>query len=120
MERELPHTDLLPHLFRQEYARITAALCRYLGLREVELAEDIASDAFLKASEHWALHGLPKDPVAWLYTVARNKVRDHLKHRSIVDSYAKIELARDPAALRPAAAHRRKPGGRIEPIVCVC
>jgi RNA polymerase sigma-70 factor (ECF subfamily) len=62
---------------------MTAVLCRHFGLEHIEIAEDIASDTFLKASEHWALHGVPDNPTAWLYTVARNKAKDHLRHKKI-------------------------------------
>ncbi len=76
--------EILPHLFRQEYARMTAVLCRHFGLDRIEVAEDIASDTFLKASEHWALNGIPQNPVAWLYMVARNKTKDYLRHVTAV------------------------------------
>lgn len=83
------YTELLPHLFRQEYAKMTAVLCRHFGLAHIEIAEDIASDTFLKASEYWAVHGVPDNPTAWLYTVAANKLKDYFKHRSIFDSRIK-------------------------------
>ncbi|WP_349292810.1 RNA polymerase sigma factor [Elizabethkingia ursingii] len=75
--------DILPHLFRQEYAKMTAVLCRLFGIHHIEIAEDLASDTFLKASEYWALHGIPENPSAWLYTVAKNKAKDYYKHTSI-------------------------------------
>ncbi len=77
------HSDLLPDLFRQEYAKMTAVLCRHFGLDHIEAAEDIASDTFLKASEHWAVNGIPENPTAWLYAVAKNKAKDYLKQISL-------------------------------------
>jgi RNA polymerase sigma-70 factor (ECF subfamily) len=71
--------ELLPHLFRTEYRKITAVLSKLFGLEHIEIAQDIASDTFLLASESWALKGLPENPVAWLYTVAKNKARDYLR-----------------------------------------
>ncbi|HTG56003.1 MAG TPA: hypothetical protein VL943_07045, partial [Niabella sp.] len=68
MTRAKSHNEILPHLFRQEYAKMTAVLCRHFGLKHIEVAEDIASDTFLKASEHWAINGIPQNPAAWLYT----------------------------------------------------
>lgn len=68
---------------------MTAVLCRHFGLAHIEIAEDIASDTFLKASEYWAVHGVPDNPTAWLYTVAANKLKDYFKHRSIFDSRIK-------------------------------
>lgn len=81
------HNELVPHLFRLEYAKMTAVLCRHFGLRHIEIAEDITSDTFLKASEHWAINGIPENPTAWLYTVAKNKAKDYFKHISIVETH---------------------------------
>lgn len=74
---------LLPHLFRTEYSKITAVLCKLFGIEHVEIAEDIASDTFLLASETWGIKGLPENPAAWLYTVAKNKAKDYLKRNTL-------------------------------------
>lgn len=88
----VPQHELIPHLFRQEYAKMTAVLCRHFGLKHIEIAEDIASDTFLKASEHWAINGIPENPIGWLYTVAKNKTKDYFKHISIFETKIKNEL----------------------------
>ena len=75
--------ELIPHLFRTEYRKIVVVLCKLFGIEHIEIAEDIASDTFLAASELWGLKGLPENPVAWLYTVAKNKSKDYFKHHSI-------------------------------------
>ncbi len=75
--------ELIPHLFRTEYRKIVVVLCKLFGIEYIEIAEDIASDTFLAASELWGLKGLPQNPVAWLYTVAKNKSKDYFKHHSI-------------------------------------
>lgn len=98
------HTELLPHLFRQEYARMTAVLCRHFGLKDIEIAEDIASDTFLKASEHWAIHGIPENPTAWLYTVAKNKAKDHFRRSSLFESDIKSHLKSAPSELEEVVA----------------
>ncbi len=85
---------LLPHLFRNEYAKMTAVLCRYFGLKHIEIAEDIASDTFYKASENWAVNGVPKNPTAWLYMVAKNKTKDYFKHISVFETQIKQTLVR--------------------------
>ncbi|WP_215222633.1 RNA polymerase sigma factor [Echinicola shivajiensis] len=95
MKNQKSHIDLVPHLFREEYAKMTAVLCRHFGLKHIEIAEDIASDTFLKASEHWAIHGVPENPIAWLYTVAKNKTRDYFKHISIFETQIKHNLKYD-------------------------
>lgn len=97
MDETKSHSELLPHLFRQEYAKMTAVLCRYFGLKYIEIAEDIASDTFLKAFENWAINGIPEDPAAWLYTVAKNKTRDYFKHIAVFE--AQIREAIKPAEI---------------------
>ena len=83
---------LIPHLFRTEYSKITAVLCAVFGFEHIEIAEDIASDTFLSASELWSLKGLPDNPVAWLYTVAKNKARNVLKHQDIFNKKVSRQL----------------------------
>src|ERR1700761_871117 len=75
--------ELLPHLFRTEFSKITAVLGKLFGFEHIEIAEDIAGDAFLQASETWSIKGLPENPVAWLYAVAKNKARDYLRRNKL-------------------------------------
>lgn len=95
MDKPDAHNELLPHLFRQEYAKMTAVLCRHFGLQYIEIAEDIASDTFLKASEHWAINGIPENPTAWLYTVAKNKTKDYFKNLSVFETKIKAQIETD-------------------------
>lgn len=73
--------DLLPHLFRSEFSKITTVLTRHFGLDQVEVAEDIASEVFLTALETWTYKGIPENPVAWLYAVASNKAKNYLQRQ---------------------------------------
>ncbi len=91
-DKQAPYT-LLPHLFRQEYARMTTVLCRHFGLKHMEIAEDIAGETFLKASENWAIHGIPENPTAWLYTVAKNKIRDYFRRVAHFETEIREALA---------------------------
>ena len=75
--------QIIPHLFRTEYSKITSVLCRLFGIEHVELAEDLASETFVAAMETWPYKGVPENPVAWLYTVAKNKARNHLKRDQV-------------------------------------
>ena len=79
----MKQTELIPHLFRTEYRKIVSVLCKLFGIEHIEVAEDIVSDTFLLASELWGLKGLPENPTAWLYIVAKNKTRDYLKRNSL-------------------------------------
>ena len=77
--------ELIPDLFRTEYAKMVSVLCRTFGLSNIELAQDIVSDTFLKAAETWGLKEIPENPSAWLYTVAKNKAKDHFKREDILN-----------------------------------
>ena len=73
--------ELIPHLFRAEFSKITTVLCKLFGIKYIEVAEDIASDTFLLAIETWSYKGIPSNPTAWLYTVAKNKAKNYM-HRN--------------------------------------
>lgn len=75
--------ELIPDLFRTEYRKIVSVLCYLFGIEHIEIAEDIASDTFLAAAEMWGMKGLPENPAAWLYTVAKNKTKNYLKHNQL-------------------------------------
>jgi len=77
--------ELIPHLFRTEFRKITAVLCKHFGIEHIETAEDIAGDTFLQAVETWTYKGLPANPTAWLYTVAKNRAKNYF-HRSTLFS----------------------------------
>ncbi|MBM9548446.1 RNA polymerase subunit sigma [Leptospira sp. 201903074] len=79
-------SDLLPHLFRTEYAKIISVLCKHYGFYQIEIAEDIASETFLTASQTWGLNGIPGNPVGWLYAVAKNKAKKFIHRDSILQS----------------------------------
>jgi RNA polymerase sigma-70 factor (ECF subfamily) len=70
---------LVEHLFRHESGRITASLTRALGARHLALAEEATQEALIRAMQRWPFGGVPKEPAAWLHTVARNYARDQLR-----------------------------------------
>src|SRR3984885_4503206 len=84
--------ELIPHLFRTEYRKIVAVLCKRLGFDQIETAEDITSDTFLTASQTWALKGVPINPTAWLYNVAKNKAASHLRRYYLFENRIAREL----------------------------
>jgi RNA polymerase sigma factor (sigma-70 family) len=76
---------VIPHLFRMEYRKIVAVLSKRFGFEQIEIAEDIASDTFLTATQTWGMNGLPENPVAWLYNVAKNKAKNHLQRNTVFE-----------------------------------
>ncbi len=91
----MPKRDLIPHLFRKEFAKIVAVLCKTYGLANVQLAEDLASETFLIATETWGLKGIPDNPTGWLYRVAKNKAKDHFKHVHVFTEKVSLALQQD-------------------------
>jgi predicted RNA polymerase sigma factor len=77
---EPPAPELPEHYFRHEFGRLVAVLSRRFGLRRVELCEDAAQTALLRAVQSWTARGVPDDKGAWLYRVAHNHVLDVLRH----------------------------------------
>ena len=64
--------------FREEHGRVLAALIGRLG--DFELAEDALQDALVNALERWQMDGVPRNPGAWLMTVAKRRAIDRLRH----------------------------------------
>ena len=85
--------ELLPHLFRTEFTKIAAVLAKHLGIANIQLAEDIASDTFLLAVETWTYKGIPENPTAWLYAVAKNKAKNQLHRQQIFRDKVSVELS---------------------------
>lgn len=84
--------DIIPHLFKTEYSKIVSVLTKSFGLEHVEIAEDIASETFLSAIDSWPYKGKPENPTAWLYTVAKNKLKNHLVRNNIFNTKVSEQL----------------------------
>ena len=88
----MENTTLIPHLFRTEYRKIVSVLCYLFGIDHIEIAQDIVSDTFLSATETWGLKGVPENPTAWLYTVAKNKTKNYLKRNTLFEKKLSEEI----------------------------
>ena len=60
-----------------------AALISYLN--DFDLAEDVFQEAMIVALEKWPRDGLPRNPGAWITTIARNKAIDRIRRRKSFD-----------------------------------
>jgi len=87
-------TQLIPHLFRTEFRKIVSVLCKSFGMEHMETAEDLASETFLSAMETWAYNGVPENPTAWLYTVAKNKAKNYLNRNQLFNKKIAPDLKR--------------------------
>jgi RNA polymerase sigma factor (sigma-70 family) len=80
---------LFSHLFRHESGRMVAVLTRIFGLHNLQLAEDVVQEAFLKAMQVWKFDQVPDNPSAWLMQTARNKAIDVIRRQHYADEYSK-------------------------------
>lgn len=62
----------LSEIFKTEYSNLIAVLSNYYGIKDLQKAEDIVSETFLKAMKAWSHKGIPQYPRAWLRKVAQN------------------------------------------------
>lgn len=79
MSTEQTIKQTIDHLFRHESGKMISVLSKLLGLQNMETAQDIVQDALVQAMKSWSYHGLPENPQAWLYRVAKNKAIDYLR-----------------------------------------
>lgn len=64
---------------------MVAVISRIFGLQHIETAEDIVSETFLQATETWNSKGIPPNPEAWLYAVAKQKTLYHFRRNKVLD-----------------------------------
>ena len=94
----VPDTNAtLEHVFREEYGRIIATLIRISG--SFDLAEEALHEAFASAAANWGTHGPPRNPGAWLTTVAHRKLLDVIR-REKTKAEKQPELEYETAALQ--------------------
>jgi RNA polymerase sigma factor (sigma-70 family) len=73
--------ELTDHLFRHESGKMVSVLSKLLGFQNLEAAQDIVQDTLLQAMTTWGYNGIPENPSAWLYRVAKNKAVDLLRRQ---------------------------------------
>ena len=79
---------LVDHLFRHESGKMVSVLTRIFGTHNIDLAEDVVQDTLLKALSHWPFSGVPDNPSAWLYQVAKNKALDIIRKEKLHNKFA--------------------------------
>lgn len=92
-------------VWRIESARLIGGLARLV--RDVALAEDLAQEALVTASERWPESGVPDNPGAWLMATAKNRALDELRRRALLRrKHAEIghQIAVESASGRPDLA----------------
>ena len=73
---------LVDHLFRRSAGRLVSSLARVFGAHRLDLAEEVVQEAMVEALRRWPFAGIPADPVAWLWRVARNRALDRVRREA--------------------------------------
>src|SRR6185437_2819254 len=89
---DMEKDESLKQLFQEEFSKMVAVISRLFGLQHIEIAEDIVSETFLLAAESWGVKGLPPNPAAWLYTVAKQKTLYHFRRNKLFQKKIVPEL----------------------------
>ncbi|GAB3872749.1 hypothetical protein GCM10027610_138710 [Dactylosporangium cerinum] len=97
-------------VFREEHGRLLAALARRFG--DLDLAEEVASEAIEAALVRWPLDGVPPNPGGWLMTTARRKAVDRLRRDQAYA--AKLAILQIDAARLPEASPPELPDERLQ------
>ena len=70
---------LVEHLFRHSAGQMVSRLARWLGSVRLDLAEEAVQDALVRALQTWPFGGVPTEPGAWLFQVARHRALDLIR-----------------------------------------
>jgi RNA polymerase sigma-70 factor (ECF subfamily) len=78
--------EAVERAFREHFGRAVAALIRAVG--DWDVAEEAVQDAFATAAGRWPQDGEPRDPLAWIVAVARNRAIDRLRRERTLRALA--------------------------------
>ncbi|WP_300009112.1 RNA polymerase sigma factor [Pseudonocardia sp.] len=106
-------------VFREERGRLLATLVRQFG--DLDLAEEVASDAVAVALERWPVDGVPSRPAAWLLTTARRRAVDVLRRdRTYATRLAVLQAETDRAGPEVSEADEDVPDERLRLFFTCC
>jgi RNA polymerase sigma-70 factor (ECF subfamily) len=67
-------------VYRSDWGRIVATMIRLV--RDFDVAEEAAQEAFAVAVDQWRASGVPEFPRAWIIQTARHKAIDRIRRRT--------------------------------------
>ncbi len=92
--------SVVEDVYRAEFGTVVASLAGRFG--SLDLAEEMAQEAFVEAVRRWPTDGVPPNPGGWLTVVARNKALDRLRRESTRqarhEEAVMLSATEDPAA----------------------
>ncbi|UJW32111.1 RNA polymerase sigma factor [Saccharothrix sp. AJ9571] len=100
-------------VFREEHGRLLAALVRRFG--DLDLAEEVTSEAIEVALARWPVDGVPPKPGAWLMTTARRRAVDRLRRdRTLAARVAVLQVEADRAPAPEVTGDAELPDERLQ------
>jgi RNA polymerase sigma-70 factor, ECF subfamily len=98
---------VITRVHRTQWARVVAALARRFG--DLDLAEEMAAEAFAAAVERWPVDGVPPNPGGWLTTTAARRAVDRIRRESRRDDKHRealtlTDIGEPPGAAQPPSA----------------
>ena len=82
---------IVDHFFRQEYGKLVSIFCNKYGVHHISSIEDAIQDTLMKAMQLWPFKGIPKNPSAWIFRSANNRLIDYFRRASKIHSEAIVE-----------------------------
>jgi RNA polymerase sigma-70 factor (ECF subfamily) len=95
--------EAITRAHREEWARVVAVLARRFG--DLDIAEEMAAEAFAVAVERWPADGVPPNPGAWITTTAQRRAIDRLRRESHRhDKHREAQMLYDDPPAEPLGA----------------
>ncbi len=117
--------QLIERVYREESGRILATLIAATG--DFIVAEDALQDAVVAALRQWPREGTPRQPAAWLTTIARRKAIDRLRRdqtllrkQATLQALADLEAAQLAAPAPPDDGANEFPDERLKLLFTCC
>jgi RNA polymerase sigma-70 factor, ECF subfamily len=102
--------EVITRVHREEWARVVAGLARRFG--DLDLAEEMAAEAFAVAVERWPTDGVPANPGGWITTTATRRAIDRLRRESRrVDKHQEAQMLTEGARDGETGEHDGMDGG---------
>lgn len=113
----------IERLRSEEWGRVVAAAARVSS--DLDLAEDCVQDAFVQALTTWPRNGMPRNPGAWLTTVACRRTIEVRRRESVLRSKLPLLVevsgpASASADPRPADPFRLMPDDELRLVFTCC
>ncbi|HWG28342.1 RNA polymerase sigma factor [Actinospica sp.] len=111
--------EFIAGIYADGWSRIVATMIRFTG-GDWDLAEECAQDAFARALRTWPGTGVPRQPLAWLTTAARNRAVDRMRRASTEAAKLREWAAMESLQPPPYTSDGEIPDERLELMFTCC